>query len=102
MTFNVEHVHLKTRDPAATARFYMETSDHSDFGSAAAGESSTVQRCMISSGRVASFPGDGIEPLSCQKWQPEALALVLGSKNNQMRSRGFATGLNNPRIWIGA
>lgn len=45
MTFNVEHVHLKTRDPAATARFYMETSDHSDFGSAAAGESSTVQHC---------------------------------------------------------
>lgn len=45
MTFNLEHVHLKTRDPAATARFYMETSDHSDFGSAAAGESSTVQHC---------------------------------------------------------
>ena len=25
MTFKLEHVHVKTRDPAGTARFYMET-----------------------------------------------------------------------------
>ena len=25
MTFRLEHVHVKTRDPAGTARFYMET-----------------------------------------------------------------------------
>lgn len=25
MTFRLEHVHIKTRDPAKTARFYMET-----------------------------------------------------------------------------
>src|ERR1035437_10265063 len=25
MTFRLEHVHLKTREPAKTARFYMET-----------------------------------------------------------------------------